>query len=83
MADEINGLLALNRDQRKEIKQYSKAYDSLVKEIQYLKLREKKIMYLVNMLQGRGYPVNSIFEQHVKPVDTMRFQEFLDAEKFE
>jgi len=40
-------------------------------------------MYLVNMLQGRGYPVNSIFEEHVKPVDTMRFQEFLDAEKIE
>jgi hypothetical protein len=35
------------------------------------------------MLQGRGYPVNSIFEEHVKPIDTMRFQEFLDSEKLE
>lgn len=26
-------------------------------EVHYLKLREKKIMYLVHLLQGKGYPV--------------------------
>ena len=26
-------------------------------EINYLKLREKKIMYLVHLLQNKGYPV--------------------------
>ena len=26
-------------------------------EVTYLKLREKKIMYLVHLLQGKGYPV--------------------------
>lgn len=46
-------------------------------EVTYLKLREKKIMYLVHVMQGKGYPVTQIFEQQVKPIDTMRFEEFL------
>jgi hypothetical protein len=31
-------------------------------EVNYLKLREKKIMYLVHLLQQKGYPVTQIFE---------------------
>ena len=27
-------------------------------EIQYLRLKERKIMYLVHLLQGKGYPVS-------------------------
>ena len=46
-------------------------------EIAYLKLREKKIMYLVHLMQGRGYPVTQVFEKHVKPINTLRFEEFL------
>jgi hypothetical protein len=34
-------------------------------------------MYLVHVMQGKGYPVTQIFEQQVKPIDTMRFEEFL------
>ncbi len=34
-------------------------------------------MYLVHVMQGKGYPVTQIFEQTVKPIDTMRFEEFL------
>ena len=49
-------------------------------EIHYLRLREKKIMYLVHLLQSQGYACNQIFERDVKPIDTMRFEEFL-AEK--
>ena len=50
---------------------------NLQDEIGYLKLREKKIMYLVHLLQAKGYPVTQIFEQQVKPVNTLRFEEFL------
>jgi len=32
-------------------------------EVQYLKLREKKIMYLVHLLQNKGYPVQNIYEK--------------------
>jgi hypothetical protein len=41
-------------------------------DIQYLKLREKKIMYLVHLLQNRGYPVANIYEAELKQVHTMR-----------
>jgi hypothetical protein len=34
----------------------------LADEISYLKLREKKVMYLIYVLQNRGYPVNQVFE---------------------
>ena len=47
-------------------------------EITYVKLREKKIMYFMFILQSKGYPINQIFEQDVKNIPTMRFQEFLD-----
>ena len=50
----------------------------LADEISYLKLREKKVMYLIYVLQNRGYPVNQVFEQEVKHIPTLRFQEFLD-----
>ena len=46
-------------------------------EVHYLKLREKKIMYLVHLLQQKGYPVTQIFEQQIKQVPTLRFDEFL------
>ena len=34
-------------------------------------------MYLVHLLQAKGYPVTQIFEQQVKPINTLRFEEFL------
>ena len=45
----------------------------LTDEIEYLKLREKKVMYLIYVLQNRGYPVNQVFEQEVKHIPTTRF----------
>ena len=55
--------------------------EALQDEITYLKLREKKIMYLVHLLQGKGYPVTQVFEKQVKPINTLRFDEFLLAEE--
>lgn len=36
-------------------------------------------MYLVYILQNKGFPVNEIFDTEVKSIPTMRFQEFLDS----
>ena len=52
-------------------------------ELQYLRLREKKIMYLVHLLQGKGYPVTQVFEKHVKPINTLRFEQFLISQEQE
>jgi hypothetical protein len=55
-------------------------------EIQYLKLREKKIMYLIHLMQSKGYPVQNIYEKELKKVNTMRIQEFIeqkDKENYE
>ena len=50
----------------------NKACESYEDEINYLKLREKKIMYLVHLLQNKGYPVQNIYEKELKHVQTMR-----------
>ena len=38
-------------------------------------------MYLVHLLQGKGYPVTQVFEKQVKPINTLRFDDFLLAEE--
>ena len=38
-------------------------------------------MYLIHLLQGKGYPVTQVFEKDVKPINTLRFDEFLQAEE--
>ena len=38
-------------------------------------------MYLVHLLQGKGYPVTQVFEKDVKPINTLRFDDFLLAEE--
>jgi len=63
-----------------ELKQ---GYSSIREEVTYLKLREKKIMYLVHLLQSKGYPVTQVFESSVKPISTLRFEEFLRAKELE
>ena len=40
-------------------------------------------MYLVHLLQGKGYPVTQVFEKQVKPINTLRFDEFLLAKEKE
>ncbi len=69
-SQEVNALVEQNNEM-------SEALTIMQEEVTYLKLREKKIMYLVHVMQGKGYPVTQIFEQQVKPIDTMRFEEFL------
>lgn len=54
---------------------------ALQDEINYLRLREKKIMYLVHLLQAKGYPVTQIFNKQVKHINTLRFEEFLRSEE--
>ena len=44
-------------------------------ELHYSRQREKKIMYLVYLLQNQGYPVDDIFEKQVKNIPTLRFNE--------
>ena len=61
----------------------SGAFKECKEEVTYLKLREKKIMYLVHMMQSKGYPVTQVFEEHVKPISTLRFEEFLRAKEAE
>lgn len=34
-------------------------------------------MYLVHTLQGKGYPVSQIYESQIKPIPTIRFDEFI------
>lgn len=46
-------------------------------EINYQKLREKKFMYLIHLLTNKGYPVTTVFDNEVKPIPTLRFEEFL------
>jgi hypothetical protein len=69
-SEDANALIEQNNE-------LSEALAIMQEEVTYLKLREKKIMYLVHVMQGKGYPVTQIFEQQVKPIDTMRFEEFL------
>jgi hypothetical protein len=49
---------------------------TLSEEIEYQKLREKKVMYLIYVLENRGYPVRQVFEQEVKQIATERFTDF-------
>lgn len=49
---------------------------SLTEEVEYQKLREKKVMYLIYVLENRGYPVRQVFEQEVKQIATERFKDF-------
>lgn len=46
-------------------------------EVLYLKLREKKLKYLIHLLHERGYPVHAVFNKQVQPIETLRFEEFL------
>eukprot|EP00347_Sterkiella_histriomuscorum_P001309 403372529 len=68
---DLNALLQQNLELNQVCQQ-------LHQDVNYFRLREKKVMYLVYILQNRGYPVNQVFEQEVKSIQTLRFQEFLD-----
>ena len=74
MLDDLNMLVKQNIE-------FKGLIQALEDEISYLKLREKKIMYLVHLLQGKGYPVTKVFENQVKPINTLRFDEFLQEEQ--
>jgi predicted nuclease with TOPRIM domain len=50
MNDELIKLKTENKD-------LNELCTQLEDEVHYLKLREKKIMYLVHLMQNKGYPV--------------------------
>lgn len=85
--DSVNmNLTRSSQDYNALVDQNNELNDALVimqDEVTYLKLREKKIMYLVHLMQGKGYPITQIFEQQVKPIDTLRFDEFLNQKEIE
>ena len=54
-SEDANALVEQNNEM-------SEALTIMQEEVTYLKLREKKIMYLVHVMQGKGYPVTQIFE---------------------
>jgi len=54
-SEDANALVEQNNE-------LSEALAIMQEEVTYLKLREKKIMYLVHVMQGKGYPVTQIFE---------------------
>lgn len=56
---------------------------NLEDEIMYLKCREKKIMYLIHVLQNKGYPVQNTYEKELKNVPTMRITEFIEQKEKE
>lgn len=40
-------------------------------------------MYLIHLLQSKGYPVTQVFETQVKHINTLRFNEFLEQRESE
>jgi len=40
-------------------------------------------MYLVHLLQSKGYPVQNIYEKELKKVNTMRIVEFIEQKEKE
>jgi Cdc6-like AAA superfamily ATPase len=59
--DSVNmNLTRSSQDYNALVDQNNELNDALVimqDEVTYLKLREKKIMYLVHLMQGKGYPI--------------------------
>ena len=70
LLDDVNTLVQQNFE-------LNQALNNMNDEINYLKLREKKLKYLVHLLHERGYPVHLVFSKQVQPIDTLRFDEFL------
>ena len=70
LLDDVNTLVSQNFEM-------NQALNTLSDEINYLKLREKKLKYLLHLLHERGYPVHQVFSKQVQPIDTLRFDEFL------
>jgi hypothetical protein len=45
----------------------------VTESLEYSRNKENKLMYLIFKLHKKGYPVNQIYEDEVKPVSTRRF----------
>jgi hypothetical protein len=47
----------------------------------YARNKENKLMYLIFKLHKKGFPVNLVYEEEVKPISTKRFNnEMMDNE---
>jgi hypothetical protein len=87
---EESGISAINSDQSKnenilnmiqplmnEIVAFKEKVDIQTKEIDYLRQKENKLMYLFFILHRRGVDVNGVYENELKDVPTDRFNEWV------
>ena len=55
----------------------------ITQECTYLKLREKKLLYLVEIIQKKkNINVEQIFEHEVKPIETPKFENYIYGTDF-
>lgn len=60
-----------------EIFQFRELIESQTKEIDYLRQKENKLMYLFFILHRRGVDVNEVYEEQLKDIPTDRFNEWV------
>lgn len=53
----------------------------LSSEVQYYKLREKKMLYFILLLKSKGISVDEVYENEVKAIETERFQKFMTGDE--
>lgn len=53
----------------------------LSSEVQYYKLREKKMLYFILLLKSKGINVDEVYENEVKAIETERFQKFMTGDE--
>lgn len=61
----------------KEIAGFKQKIGNQEKEIDYLRQKENKLMYLFFLLHRRGVDVNGVYESELKDVPTDRFNEWV------
>ena len=86
-ADQLRDYGSRLVDDVKELEKNAISQDGTIKELEselnYQQLRERKILYLVQLLQSRGYPVQNIYDSELKNVKTTRIAEFLKKKEEE
>ena len=60
-----------------EIFQFREILEKHTKEIDYLRQKENKLMYLFFLLHKRGVEVNEVYDSKLKDVPTERFNEWV------
>ena len=60
-----------------EIFQFREFLENQSKEIDYLRQKENKLMYLFFILHRKGVDVNEVYEEELKDIPTERFNEWI------